>query len=132
MDAAGRGGGQKKHKGITSEGKGDEPWQEIASEFGSASLRRNTNLSGVRKAAVLLVAVGEDLAKEILRALPEADVQRLTEELADLRGITPEVSAEVWKSSGNCWKPRTSWCMAAWITPAGCWSKPSASNARTI
>jgi flagellar motor switch protein FliG len=39
--------------------------------------------------------VGESLAKEILRALPEADVQRLTEELADLRGITPEMSAEI-------------------------------------
>jgi flagellar motor switch protein FliG len=54
-----------------------------------------TSLSGVRKAAVVLVAVGEELAKEILRALPEADVQRLTEELADLRGITPELSSEV-------------------------------------
>jgi flagellar motor switch protein FliG len=42
-----------------------------------------------------LVAVGEELAKEILRALPEVDVQRLTEELADLRGITPELSAEI-------------------------------------
>jgi flagellar motor switch protein FliG len=52
-------------------------------------------LSGVRKAAVLLVAVGEDSAKEILRALPEVDVQRLTEELADLRGITPEMSAGI-------------------------------------
>jgi flagellar motor switch protein FliG len=49
----------------------------------------------VRKAAVLLVAVGEEPAKEILRVLPEVDVQRLTEELADLRGITPELSAEV-------------------------------------
>jgi flagellar motor switch protein FliG len=52
-------------------------------------------LSGARKAAVLLMAVGEDLAKDILRVLPEADVQRLTEELADLRGITPDLSAEV-------------------------------------
>jgi flagellar motor switch protein FliG len=52
-------------------------------------------MSGVRKAAVLLVAVGEESAKEILRVLPEADVQRLTEELADLRGITPEVSAGI-------------------------------------
>jgi flagellar motor switch protein FliG len=57
--------------------------------------RQSGNLSGVRKAAVLLVAVGEELAKEILRALPEADVQRLTEELADLRGITPELSSSV-------------------------------------
>jgi flagellar motor switch protein FliG len=60
-----------------------------------ARRRLSTSLTGVRKAAVLLVAVGEDLAKEILRVLPEADVQRLTEELADLRGITPELSAEV-------------------------------------
>jgi flagellar motor switch protein FliG len=52
-------------------------------------------MSGTRKAAVLLVAVGEELAKEILRALPEVDVQRLTEELADLRGITPEMSTEI-------------------------------------
>jgi flagellar motor switch protein FliG len=35
------------------------------------------------------------LAKEILRALPEEDVQRITEELADLRGITPELSSEI-------------------------------------
>ena len=52
-------------------------------------------MSGTRKAAVLLVAVGEELAKEILRALPEVDVQRQTEELADLRGITPEMSTEI-------------------------------------
>lgn len=57
--------------------------------------RQSMNLSGVRKAAVLLVAVGEELAKEILRALPEPDVQRLTEELADLRGITPDLSSDV-------------------------------------
>jgi flagellar motor switch protein FliG len=64
-------------------------------ENGTPKKRHSAQLSGVRKAAILLVAVGEDLAKEILRALPEVDVQRLTEELADLRGITPEVSAEI-------------------------------------
>jgi len=52
-------------------------------------------MTGVRKAAVLLVAVGEELAKDILRALPEVDVQRLTEELADLRDVTPEATAEI-------------------------------------
>ena len=64
-------------------------------ESGIQKRHLSTNLTGLRKAAVLLVSVGEDLAKEILRALPEADVQRLTEELADLRGITPELSAEI-------------------------------------
>jgi flagellar motor switch protein FliG len=57
--------------------------------------RRSNTLSGTRKAAILLMAVGEGAAKEILRALPEPDVQRLTEELADLRGVSPELSAEV-------------------------------------
>ena len=68
---------------------------EEGNQSRAARRRTSANLSGLRKAAVLLVAVGEELAKEILRALPEADVQRLTEELADLRGITPELSAEI-------------------------------------
>jgi flagellar motor switch protein FliG len=68
---------------------------EQAMESGTTRRRPSANLSGVRKAAVLLVAVGEDLAKEVLRALPEADVQQITEELADLRGVTPELSAQV-------------------------------------
>ena len=67
-----------------------------SNESNGAPRRRNSeNLSGIRKAAVLLVAVGEDLAKEILRALPDTDVERITEELADLRGVSPELSAEV-------------------------------------
>ncbi|MGA9063353.1 MAG: flagellar motor switch protein FliG [Terracidiphilus sp.] len=60
-----------------------------------ATRRLSASLSGARKAAILLVAVGEHLAKGILRALPDADVQQLSEELADLGGITPELSAEV-------------------------------------
>jgi flagellar motor switch protein FliG len=64
-------------------------------ENGTQGRGLSAQLTGVRKAAVLLVAVGEGLAGEILRILPEPDVQRLTEELADLRGITPELSAEI-------------------------------------
>lgn len=52
-------------------------------------------LSGVRKAAILLVAVGDELGKKILQNLAEADLQRLTEEIADLRGVPPELSFEV-------------------------------------
>jgi flagellar motor switch protein FliG len=64
-------------------------------ESGAAAQRQSANLPGLRKAAILLVAVGEELAKEILRALPEVDVQRLTEELAELRGVTSEISREI-------------------------------------
>jgi flagellar motor switch protein FliG len=52
-------------------------------------------MSGVRKAAVFLVAVGDEVGKKILQNLTETDVQRLTEEIADLRNIRPEVSLEV-------------------------------------
>jgi flagellar motor switch protein FliG len=68
---------------------------DFGSASGSARPRQAANLAGVRKAAILLVAVGEELAKQILRALPAADVERLTEELAELSGITPELSADV-------------------------------------
>jgi flagellar motor switch protein FliG len=68
---------------------------EQGNQNAAARRQLSANLSGVRKAAILLVAVGEESAKEILRALPEVDVQRLTEELAELRGITPDMSAGI-------------------------------------
>jgi len=62
---------------------------------GARNHELTSNMSGIRKAAILLVAVGEDVAKEILRTLSEVEVQRLTEELAELRGVTPGMSTAV-------------------------------------
>ncbi|HEY6448457.1 MAG TPA: flagellar motor switch protein FliG [Acidobacteriaceae bacterium] len=53
------------------------------------------SLNGVQKAAVFLVAVGDEVARKILQNLAEPDVQRVTEEIADLRNIPPDVSLEV-------------------------------------
>jgi flagellar motor switch protein FliG len=66
-----------------------------ASTYGGARRRSTAMMSGVRKAAILLVALGEETAKEILRSLTETDVQLLTEELAELRTVSPELSAQV-------------------------------------
>jgi flagellar motor switch protein FliG len=52
-------------------------------------------LPGIRKAAIFIVAVGDELGKKILQNLPDPDVQRLTEELANLRNVTPELSLSV-------------------------------------
>jgi flagellar motor switch protein FliG len=49
----------------------------------------------VRKAAIFLVAVGDELGKKILQNLAEGDLQKLTEEIADLRGVPPDLSLEV-------------------------------------
>ena len=56
---------------------------------------RNLHLNGAGKAAILLMAVGEDVAKELLRSLPESDVEYLTNQVADLGAIPPEVTASV-------------------------------------
>jgi flagellar motor switch protein FliG len=39
--------------------------------------------------------VGDELGKKILQNLAEGDLQRLTEEIADLRGVPPDLSLEV-------------------------------------
>lgn len=69
----------------------------LPSESGSGQ----APLSGVRKAAVFLVAVGDELGRKILQNLAESDVQRLTEEIADLRNIPPELSLEVVEEFGE-------------------------------
>ncbi len=76
------------------EGKSNVTTQ-LELENREARRRTTAQIKGARKAAILLVAVGEELAKDVLRALPETDVQRLTEELADLRGIKPELSMDI-------------------------------------
>ncbi|HZD48356.1 MAG TPA: flagellar motor switch protein FliG [Silvibacterium sp.] len=55
----------------------------------------SAGLPGIRKAAILMIAVGDEIGKKILQNLPENDVQRLTEELADLKNIPPDVSFDV-------------------------------------
>src|ERR1700748_507283 len=52
-------------------------------------------IPGIRKAAILVVAVGDELGKKILQNLPDPDVQRLTEEIANLRNVPPEMSLQV-------------------------------------
>jgi flagellar motor switch protein FliG len=42
-----------------------------------------------------MVAVGDEIGKKILQNLPEEDVQRVTEEIADLKNIPPQISLEV-------------------------------------
>ncbi len=67
----------------------------MASSVPQVSESHRQRLSGVRKAAIFLVAVGDELGRKILQNLAEPDVQRLTEQIAELRSIPPEVSLEV-------------------------------------
>lgn len=53
------------------------------------------NLNGIRKAAVLLVLLGEEAAATVYRHLSQNQLQRLTQEIRELRGVQPETAAEV-------------------------------------
>ncbi|MEZ2345943.1 flagellar motor switch protein FliG [Terriglobus sp. RCC_193] len=53
------------------------------------------NISPLRKAAILIVTLGEETAKALLRELGELEVQRLTEELSRVGDISPEEQTQV-------------------------------------
>src|SRR5437667_9661427 len=57
--------------------------------------RGGPSLSGARKAAMLVTVLGEEAATLIYRQLPPADVQALTEEVASLDSIPPELAQQI-------------------------------------
>ncbi len=52
-------------------------------------------LSGVRKAAVLLLTLSQDEAAEILKRLPAESVEEVSREIASLRDINLPMRREV-------------------------------------
>jgi len=52
-------------------------------------------LNGVRKAAILLVLLGEEAAANIYRHLSQSQLHRLTQEIRELGGVQPETAAAV-------------------------------------
>ncbi|MGA9640336.1 MAG: flagellar motor switch protein FliG [Terriglobales bacterium] len=50
---------------------------------------------GLQKAAILMVLLGEEAASQIYRHLPEKDVQRLTERIAELEQVKAETALSV-------------------------------------
>src|ERR1700722_11913596 len=53
------------------------------------------SMTGVQKAAILMVMLGDDVASSLYRHLPERDVQEITREIAQLEFIEPEVGINV-------------------------------------
>ena len=51
--------------------------------------------TGLHKAAVLMVLLGEDAASEIYRHLPQGEVERITQEISALDHVNPEAGLAV-------------------------------------
>ena len=54
-------------------------------------------MSGLRKAAILMVAVGDELAKVLFKGLSNADIQQVTNEITKLGEVPPEQLLQVLK-----------------------------------
>lgn len=52
-------------------------------------------LTGLRKAAVLLITIGPDLSALLLRQLPQEDIERISSEIANTPAVPPEVKQAV-------------------------------------
>ena len=52
-------------------------------------------VSGLRKAAILLVLLGDEAATKVYRGLPQSDVSKLTQEIAEMGYISPEIASSV-------------------------------------
>jgi len=55
----------------------------------------STKLTGVHKAAILLITLGDSASSEILRALPSSDVERITAEISKMDYVSHETSMQV-------------------------------------
>ena len=52
-------------------------------------------MNGLRKAAILLVLLGDDAASSIYTNLPTFEVQRLTQEIAELGYVSSDLASTV-------------------------------------
>lgn len=57
--------------------------------------RGNTELSGVQKAAILLIALGPEKSSAIFKNLKEDEIETLTLEIANTRSVSPQVKESV-------------------------------------
>ncbi len=53
------------------------------------------NIPGKRKAAILMVLLGDEVAAAVYKNLPDAEIRLITEEIADLEYISPELASSV-------------------------------------
>ena len=66
-----------------------------------ATIEERTELTGVRKAAVFLLSVGQETAAEVFRRLDAETVQEVSREIASLKGISVRQRDEVMQEFYN-------------------------------
>ena len=60
-----------------------------------ARTKAEGGISGLQKAAILLIALGPERSAGIFKHLKEEEIEELTLEIANTRSVTPQVKEEV-------------------------------------
>ncbi|RDY29055.1 flagellar motor switch protein FliG [Romboutsia weinsteinii] len=60
---------------------------KVGNAFDLGSIHKNNKVSGAKKAAVLLMSLGNDVASSIIKNLPEKQIQRIGVEIANIHTI---------------------------------------------
>ena len=68
--------------------------------------KSNSSVSNREKIAVLMVALGNDIAAEVYKKLDDTAIELITLEVANLRKVTPELKLEVLKEAQEVLKAR--------------------------
>jgi flagellar motor switch protein FliG len=71
------------------------PTPPVPAEPQPPAPRIRAQLPGVRKAAILLIALGDELAQKLLKKLPDSEVERLTGEIASMGSVAPDTVHQV-------------------------------------
>lgn len=59
------------------------------------AVQAQAEMTGVRKAAILLVLLGDDAASAVCKNLPQEELRQLTQEITELDYISPEIASQV-------------------------------------
>ncbi len=73
----------------------EAPTFDAPSDSDPAAAFKILDIAGVRKAAILLIFFGDDLAGEVLKHLTEDEVQAVSRELATVNRLTPDIVESV-------------------------------------
>jgi len=57
----------------------------------------NNDLTGMQKAAILLISVGPERAARILQSLNKEEIEQLTKEISKWKNVPSEVTSKVWQ-----------------------------------
>jgi len=86
-------------------GRNAQAVQKVPLMLPEASGLSRWRSQGLRKAAILMVALGDDLAKTLFQSLSESDVHRVTEEITRLGEIRAQHLTQVLTEFYACSRP---------------------------